>query len=728
MGLYTENIRKREENNILLEHYADEALIQNTKMRRVEEDIEDVQTAMIYMLESFGLKVSRVPGQQTVESLLETVLDPLGMMYEEKQSASEAGKGRSEYLLAFRKDGKAVVVMPTMRGYRYYCPYDSSGGRASKAYLSYLQPVCYTVSRPLEERKTLLRTFIHNVLKTLTVYDILRLVIATALVTGFGYILPMVSRWIYNVYVKGQGSMGGFQLALITYLTVSVIRGFLSMVKTIMLSRTKIRVSAKMQAAVMAKVLHLPQDFFRNTSSGKLSKRIANCGRLSDMVLQIVMDVLLDLTFSVVYLYQMKGFAPVLFIPAVFFLVMKILASILGAMDYARNEAGILQIDMENSGFLFSIIRGVQKIKGMGAEKAVYSRWADMYRQKLSLTYQQPFFLKYNTEILSAISIATTIALLGVSMRNGISSSEYMTFTASYALIISVVSSLTDIMQNIFLMRTLSENVRPIFEAENEESEALEYVRRLNGEIRAENIWFTYEGDTRGCLKGVTVNIGRGERVAIVGESGCGKSTLLKIMLGLETPDSGEVSYDGNSLNSLNLRSLRRRIGSVFQFSKVFPGTVADNVMFGSSESYDEEKVWNALDKAVIGDYIRSLPLKLDTEISESISSGFSGGQRQRILLARAFVDNPKVLILDEATSALDNMTQTKLMENVREMKCTVVMVAHRLSTVENFDRIIMLEEGVIAEEGSYDELMKKDGKFAALVRKQLIQSEKEEA
>ena len=728
MGLYTENIVKREENNKMLEQYADDALLNDHSMLRVEEDIEDVQSALLYMLERFGLRVTRIPRQPSVESLLETMLDPLGMMYEEKSTVAEACQKRSEYVLAFRHDGKAVVLMPTITGYRYFCPYDSGKGLATKQYMDSLQPHCFTVSRPLENRKTLLRTFVYNVLKTLTVYDFMRIIIATVLVTAFGYILPLVNKWIYNVFIPGNGTAGGFRLAIMVFLSVSLIRAVLSLIKSVMLARTKVRVSSKMQAAVMAKVLHLPQEFFRSTSSGRLSTRLANVGRLSDMILQIVMDVFLDLTFALVYLYQMKGFAPELFGAAIAFLLVKILVSVLAAASYARNEAGILQIDMENSGFMFSVIKGVQKIKGMGAEKAVYSRWADMYRRKLKLAYQQPFFLKYNTEILSAISIATTIALLGISMANGLTSAEYMTFNSSYALIITVVSSLTDIMQNIFLTKILSDNVRPLFEADYEEDEALEYVRRLNGDISAENIWFSYQDDPRGCLRGVTVHIERGERVALVGASGCGKTTLLKIMLGLETPDDGEVSFDGKTLNSLNLRSLRRRIGSVFQFSKVFPGTIADNVMFGSTESYDEDRIWTALDKAAIGDYIRSLPLGLDTEISESVSSGFSGGQRQRILLARAFVDDPKVLILDEATSALDNMTQTKVMENIKDMKCTVVMVAHRLSTVENFDRIIMLENGVIVEEGSYKALMKKNGKFAELVKKQLVEEEKKES
>lgn len=720
MGLYTNNIIKKDENNKRLEQYADESLITNRKMRHLEEGAEDVRMALVYLLERFGIQVSGIPQERSVEKLMETILDPLGMMYEERRSVVEASHDRADYLLAFRKDGKAVVMMPTIRGYRYYCPYDASEGRASRAYIASLQPACYRIGRPIKEGKNLLSTFCYNALHFLTVGDVVRLAVATGLAAALGYILPLVSKWIYNVYIYGNGTAGGFFLAIVIFLSVCLVRGFMTMLKSIFLAKTKVRISAKMQSAVMAKVLHLSQTFFRNTSSGKLSKRIANCGRLSDTIMQIIMDVALNLSFSLVYLYQMDQFASQLFLPAVIFILLKILVSILGAISYARNETGILHIDMENSSFMFSVIRGIQKIKGMGAEKAIYSKWAEMYRQKLSLTYQQPFFLKYNTEILSAISIATTIALLGVSMAEGISKETYMTFTSSYTLVITVVSSLTDIMQSMFLISALSENVKPVFEAEYEESESLEYVESLNGEVRAENIWFSYKDDPHGCLKGVSVHIRRGERVAIVGESGCGKSTFLKILLGMEIPSEGEVSYDGKSLNTLNLRSLRRRIGSVFQFSRVFPGTITDNVLFGSSRKYDEEKVWDALDKAEIGDYIRSLPMKLDTEISESVSCGFSGGQRQRILLARAFIDDPKVLILDEATSALDNMTQTKVMENICNMKSTVIMVAHRLSTVVDFDRIIMLENGVIAEKGTYQELIEKNGKFAELVRKQM--------
>lgn len=721
MGIYTKVIQQKEENNIKLEKYADESLAQDKKMVRMEEEVEDAQSAVLFIFEKFGMSLNRIYGLNGVPAMLETLLDPLGMMYDYSESVEKVSLKRTEYILAFREDGKAVALYPTVIGYRYFCPHDSSSGRANPAFCKKLKKNCYIFNRPLEVKKHILTTFTYNVLKSLTFYDIVSLIIATGFVSLLGLIIPRISRWVYKEYIPSGGAISGFQFAILTFLLVALIRTLISMVKTLLLSRVKVRVSMKMQSSIMARVLHLPQFFFTDNSSGKLSRRISNCSRLSDLILNIIMDVLLDFSFSFVYLFQMKSYAPALFMPALTFLALKIIASVLSAISYSVNETKLMEVDMDNSSFLYSAIRGIQKIKGMGAEKAIYARWADTYRKILTATYNQPLFLKYNSEIISFLSIATTIALLGVSMFQGVSAEDYMSFSASYALVVTVVSSFTDMMQNIFLMKTLSQNVAPIFANQNQQLDSQEYVRGISGNIRVEDIHFSYDKHPKGCLRGVSMNIKRGEKVAIVGESGCGKSTFLKILLGMETPDEGAVYYDNKPINSLNLKSLRRRIGSVFQFSRVFPGTISSNVTFGAGDHVEEKEIWDAVDKAAIGDYIRTLPLGLDTEISESNSSGFSGGQRQRLLIARALLGNPRVLILDEATSALDNLTQSKVLENINKLNCTVIMVAHRLSTVVGFDRIVMFEEGKIAEEGSYEELMERKGKFAELVQKQIV-------
>jgi len=724
MGLYTKSIRKKEENNFKLEQYADESLVNDKAMIKLEEGLEDVQTTVLYILEKFGIKADRQYGLRTVDELLEILLDPLGMMYDYEESVETFSGARTEYILAFREDGKAVALIPTIMGYRFYCPHDASVGYATKKYCRQLQKGCYVFQRPLEKTETLRGSFHRNVLRSLTIYDILRLVAASGMAAGLGLIIPLVSKWVYKTFIPGNGeNVSGFLTALFIFVLVNVIRGLLAMVKSFFLAGTKIRVSMKVQSAVMARVLHLNRDFFENTSSGKLSKRINSCTRLSDMILGLYADVLLDVAFSVVYLFQMHSLAPALLLPALVFLLLKIIVSVISALNNMSNEKELLEVDMENSGFLYAAIRGIQRIKGMGCENAIYARWAGMYRRTLACTYQQPFFLKYNTEIIAALSTGATIVLLGTSIFEGLTSDDYLSFTASYALVISAVSGLTDVMSNAFLMKTLYNNAAPIFSAATEQNGTQEYVRNLTGNIEIENLKFSYENDPKGCLRGISLKIQRGEKVAIVGESGCGKSTLLKLMLGMEIPGEGTVCYDGKPIQTLNLRSLRKRIGSVFQFSKVFPGTIASNVVFGANRKVSDEEIWDALDKAAIGDYVRSLPMKMDTEISESNSSGFSGGQRQRLLIARALIKKPKVLILDEATSALDNLTQEQVLKSINNLQTTIVMVAHRLSTVTGFDRIVMLEDGLIAEEGSYDELMVRNGKFARLVSKQQVKT-----
>jgi len=724
MGIYTKSIREKEKNNLKSEQYADEALLKDTHFKHVESETDDIQNAIFYILDKFKIKgVSRIQdGTGDASDVIEALLAPLGMMYDFSKSALEAGKTRTEYILAFRKDGKAVVIRPTIFGYRWHCTYDSTSGLATKKYLNELNSGCYVINRPIEKKTSILGTFVYNVFKYLTIYDLIRLFFAIGIIYLSGLVIPLINKWVYKEYIPNPSQKGFWlRFVILGFLTVTAMRAFLTMTKSLTLFKVKNRVSQCFQSAIMAKVLHLPQSFFRSNSSGKLSRRINSCGRLSEMVLDVILNIILDFSFISVYFIQMHQIAPQLYGIALLFPVIRLLFSLLVAILNAKKEEMKLNNEMESSQLMYSSVKGIQKIKATGTERVLYSKWAELYSKSLAYEYKLPFLLKYQSEILSAILTCATITLMVMASYTNITREDYMVFLASYALVNSGIQTFIDMMQDLFTMKVLARNVTPIFDADQEQKKKKEYIKNISGKIRAENIHFKYKNSPNTCLNGVSLNIKAGEKVAIVGESGCGKSTFLQILLGMEVPTKGMVYYDDKAINSLNLKSLRRLIGSVFQFSKIFPGTIESNVTFTATKNVGDKEVWDALDKAEIKKTIEEQPLGLGTEITQSSSSGFSGGQRQRLLLARAFLNNPKVMLLDEATSALDNVTQNKVLKSILKSRATVVMVAHRLSTVVEFDRIIMLEKGVIVEEGTYKELIQKEGKFFELVRKQLV-------
>ena len=217
----------------------------------------------------------------------------------------------------------------------------------------------------------------------------------------------------------------------------------------------------------------------------------------------------------------------------------------------------------------------------------------------------------------------------------------------------------------------------------------------------------------------LSLKISPGQYVAIVGKTGCGKSTLMRIMLGFERPQRGAVYYDGKDLETVDLKSLRHCIGTVMQNGKLFSGDIYSNITISAPE-LSQEKAWEAAETAGIAEDIRRMPMGMHTLISEG-SGGISGGQRQRLMIARAIAPKPKILMLDEATSALDNITQKQVSDSLEKLKCTRIVIAHRLSTIRHCDRIVVLEDGKILEDGNYDELLAQGGLFAELVERQRI-------
>ncbi len=292
-----------------------------------------------------------------------------------------------------------------------------------------------------------------------------------------------------------------------------------------------------------------------------------------------------------------------------------------------------------------------------------------------------------------------------------------MGFLAGFTLLLGSIQTLMGSVLELARVVPRIERVEPVLSATPRRAASGARRATLKGGIRLRELSFGYGHSRDPILRGVSLEAEAGELIAIAGPSGAGKTTLLRLMLGFDAPTGGRVEYDGVALQDYDLSALRRQFGVVLQDSGLLTADVFTNIAANRAVTMDE--AWAAARKAGIAEEIEAMSLNMKTFVGEG-GGMLSGGQRQRILIARALVMTPRVLFLDEATSALDNRTQREIMSCVRGLGVTTVVIAHRLSTIQDADQILFLDAGEVVEEGSYDELIALDGRFAAMARRQL--------
>ncbi|MBQ2977007.1 MAG: ATP-binding cassette domain-containing protein, partial [Clostridia bacterium] len=423
--------------------------------------------------------------------------------------------------------------------------------------------------------------------------------------------------------------------------------------------------------------------------------------------------------FSLLYITQIFAFAPALVVPALCIILVTLALTVCTTLYQAHITRKQMELSAQESGMSYALINGIQKIKLSGAEKRAYARWSDLYAKLVAITYHPPLFLRLNTVISTAISLFGTLMMYSMALQSGVSVSDYYAFNAAYGMVSGAFMSLAGIASTVARFRPVMIMAKPIMDAEPEVSEGKQVIDRISGAIEVNNVSFRYREDMPLILDDLSLKIKAGQYVAIVGATGCGKSTLMRILLGFEKPQKGAVYYNGKDLSSIDLKSLRRKIGVVMQNGKLFQGDIFSNITI-SAPRLTKEQAWEAAEMAGIAEDIRRMPMGMHTIISEG-SGGISGGQRQRLMIARAIAPKPKILMFDEATSALDNITQKTVSESLEKLKCTRIVIAHRLSTIRACDRIIYLEKGKIVEDGTYDGLIALNGKFAELVERQRL-------
>lgn len=412
-------------------------------------------------------------------------------------------------------------------------------------------------------------------------------------------------------------------------------------------------------------------------------------------------------------------YAPALVMPSLIITLATVAFTVVSAFVQMKVSKKKMELSSKESGMSYALISGVQKIKLSGAEMRAFARWGNLYAEEARLAYNPPMFLKINSVISSAISLAGTLMMYWVAVSSGVSVAEYYAFNTAYGMISGAFISFAGIALTVAQIKPIMDMVKPILEAVPEISEGKQMITRLSGSIELDNVSFRYNENMPLVIDDLSLKIRPGQYVAIVGATGCGKSTLLRLMLGFESPQKGAVYVDGKDIEVVDLKSLRRNIGVVMQNGKLFTGDIFSNITI-SAPWLTMDEAWHAAELSGIAEDIRRMPMGMYTMISEG-SGGISGGQRQRLMIARAIAPKPRVLMFDEATSALDNITQKTVSESLDSLKCTRIVIAHRLSTIKQCDRILVLDKGKIIEDGTYDELIQRGGFFAELVARQRV-------
>ncbi len=659
-----------------------------------------------------------------MEGQLEDILNHNGFYARDVTLSGRWFEDDSGPLLGFmEKPGtgrEAVALLPGKKGYNLLSPVT---GRK--------EPVTEKIAALLEEKGMQLYPPLPpgelGPLK-LTMHSLrgcgreMTLVIVMGLLGGLaGFGIPMaMSATVDKVISNGEHGML-WQIVLGLFMIVIGSATF-ELTKNIAMLRMETRAQVSLQSSMFGKLLKLPVDFFKQFPAGDLSNRVMAVDGIRQTLSGTMLITLLSSTFAMtnlgllaVYSWQLSLAVFTILLVTLFFTYM-IMKAQMKFQSKVQNVIGKL------AGLELQLITGINKLRAAGAETNAFAQWMESFSELRKITYSIGKGTNVVTVYSTGLPLFSSLIVFGLFILTGmymnLSLGSFLCFNSAMGQLTGAVASLASVGVSLIFIKPMYQRAKPILDAKPETHAALEDPGTLNGAVEAVNISFAYEGARQPSLRGVSIKAAPGEFIAIVGPSGSGKSTLLKLLLGFHQPASGAVLFDGKPIRRMDPIKIRRQIGSVIQNGDLIQGNVYFNIM-GASKDATEEDAWEAAKLAAVDEEIRAMPMGMHTFVPHG-GSTFSGGQKQRIMIARALSRKPKIFLLDEATSSLDNTSQAKVMSNLRHINATRIVVAHRLSTIEDADRIYVMQQGQVVESGTFAELMEKKGLFSKLASRQL--------
>ncbi|HEX2195559.1 MAG TPA: peptidase domain-containing ABC transporter [Actinomycetota bacterium] len=537
------------------------------------------------------------------------------------------------------------------------------------------------------------------------------LALAVPIMTGVlvDRIVPTGDRNLLSLLVLGLLAMALFHL-------------FASFVRAHLLLNVRTQLDLRISLGFIRHLVSLPYSFFLQRSSGDLMMRLNSNATVREILTTGAMSTMLDGTLVSLYLVliMVQNVRMGLVVIGVGLLQVTVMM-----ISHRRNQRLMsenLVAQARSQGYLVQIFGGIETLKSVGAEERAVDEWTNFFVDEVNSTLQRGKLNAAVDAVMGSLRVASPLVILGVGalsvLDGNLTLGQMLALNALAAGFLTPLANLITTGLQMQLLGSYMERINDVLNTEPEQGskEGLG-APVLKGGVRLENVSFRYSSGSPDVVKDVSLEIEPGQSIAIVGRSGSGKSTLAHLILGLYPPTAGRVLYDEQPLSSLDLAWVRRQLGIVPQDAFLFGSSIRKNIAL-SEPDLPLERVERAARLAAIHDEIATWPLGYETVLADG-GATLSGGQRQRIALARALVHDPKILLLDEATSHLDVQTERVVHRNLGELGCTRIVIAHRLSTVEKADLILVMEDGRFVERGTHDELLSARGRYWQLVASQ---------
>ena len=654
-----------------------------------------------------------------LEQQFSNIIHAHGIMKREVQLNDGWWKESCGPLLGRTKSGHLVALLPKWTGRSYYY-IDTDGRRqtVTRQQMEHnLEPEAYAFTKSLPLHGITKREVIAFILTSANKHSLLHMCLAALVVVLLGMLVPVANKYVFYTVIPSSNPAALAPIAgLLTGAAVAVM--LFTYLRNLYIIRVENILEMNLHNAVMARLFLLPPKFFHSHSSGELASKMCNLTMLCQQVNESIVGALLGGVLSIVYFIQVGIYGGRLLAPAAILYTIQALLVVLYFRTVARAQQQFISRNDALIGMECNLFAGIQKIKLTGSETRAYTQWLNRYTNTTHIIYNPQFQLRIYPALLALMSVVSLLVIYFFTHRFSIETSNFIAFTSAFGMMTAALAEITHQIPEMAKMGPQLDSIMAVAETEPEVSGPSAAISALSGNISINNLSFRYQDDMPLVIDDLSLHIKAGEYVGIAGMSGCGKSTLMRLLLGFETPLRGNISYDHYDLAKVDKGELRRRIGSCLQNGRLFAGDIFHNITITAPWATHDD-AWEALRMACMYDEVQALPMGLHTSITED-GGGFSGGQKQRLLIARALIGRPNILFFDEATSALDNISQKQVSENLDRLHCTRLVIAHRLSTIRHCDRIIVLDKGKIAEEGTFEELMARKGLFYEMSLRQL--------